>query len=693
MNERGKSCEGSQPPSSDNSTPNGERRVALVIGNGAYTHAPSLNNPKNDADALTKALTRLGFVVMKGLNLDRNALEDMLGNFEAQITGAEAALVFFAGHGMQVNGCNYLMPVDADIRQEVHLKRRAFSLNELQEIMVGRARTSMVFLDACRDNPFARSLLASIPPAKKGRYMARSGFAEAKASRGAFIAFATAPDNIAQDGTDSSSPNSPFTEGLLAHIETPDLSVGDMMIAVTRHVVEATNGRQEPWQQSSLRERFCFMRLPTESKLMGDPIETTTALTAGGSLEWSQTQWDQLKDTTNIAGLQRFADYANSYYADEALDRIAELETQAAREKTETEQRVLEDSNWAWAKQENTIDAYQRFIGAWPEGRYSTEAESEIAALGQAERERAEAERIRRETQEKERQKDEQRQRYCSEGRILIDPPPTLIKGVQEGWFKPGSGKTEWFKDLDVGPEMVVVPAGKFMRGSPNDDHEQLYNESPQREVTIAKPFAVSRCAITFDEWDACVVDGGCSHKPKDEGWGRGKRPVINVSWEDTKAYILWLSDKTGQPYRLLSEAEWEYAARAGRTTPFWWGTSITPEQANYRDKYTYEGGGGKGKNRENTVPVDEFEANDFGLYNVHGNVWERCEDIWHASYKEAPIDGSAWLEDGDKGRRVVRGGSWISSPRELRSAYRLISATGVRRNYFGFRLARTLKH
>jgi formylglycine-generating enzyme required for sulfatase activity len=145
---------------------------------------------------------------------------------------------------------------------------------------------------------------------------------------------------------------------------------------------------------------------------------------------------------------------------------------------------------------------------------------------------------------------------------------------------------------------------------------------------------------LTFDEWDACVADGGCNgYKPVDEGWGQGKHPVINVNWDDVKAYAAWLSRKTGKSYRLLSEAEREYVTRAGSTTPFWWGSSITPKQANYDGTAEpYRGGGSKGEYRRRTVPVDSFEPNLWGFYNVHGNVWEWTEDCWNFSTGATPV-------------------------------------------------------
>jgi formylglycine-generating enzyme required for sulfatase activity len=248
-------------------------------------------------------------------------------------------------------------------------------------------------------------------------------------------------------------------------------------------------------------------------------------------------------------------------------------------------------------------------------------------------------------------------------------------------WLQPGGGRTEWFKDFPVGPEMVVVPGGTFLMGSGKG--EGYDDERPQHKVTIAGPFAVGRFAITFDEWDAAYKRGGVKHNPGDQGWGRGRRPVINVSWDDAKLYINWLNAKTGKTYRLLSEAEREYVTRAGTTTPFWWGLSITTKQANYNS--------GSKEYRQQTVPVDSFEANPWGLFNVHGNVFEWCEDVWHGNYDGVPTDGSAWLEGGDDSLRVVRGGSWGSNPRGLRSADRDGGTTDDRYNVLGFRLAGTL--
>ncbi len=278
----------------------------------------------------------------------------------------------------------------------------------------------------------------------------------------------------------------------------------------------------------------------------------------------------------------------------------------------------------------------------------------------------------------------------------------------------PGEGKTEWFEDSPEGPEMVVVPAGSFIMGSPENEPAreswQKGTESPQREVTIAQPFAVGRHAITRGQFEAFVNDTDHDTDGDARLWKDGKwvmepnsswrnpgftqgddHPVVCVSWHDAKAYAAWLADRTGRPYRLLAEAEWEYAARAGSTTGFWWGSSITPEQANYDGNSVYEGGGRQGESREATVPVGSFLANPWGLYNVHGNVWEWCEDAWHDNYNGAPPDGSAWVRGGDPSRPVVRGGCWGDAPGFLRAANRDWHTAGYRNDALGFRLARTL--
>ena len=194
---------------------------------------------------------------------------------------------------------------------------------------------------------------------------------------------------------------------------------------------------------------------------------------------------------------------------------------------------------------------------------------------------------------------------------------------------------------------------------------------------------------MTFDEWDACDRSGGCNHHPDDEGWGRNRHPVIGVNWEDAQAYVRWLSRETGEKYRLLSESEWEYMARAGTTEPFHFGATISTAQANYDGTYQY-GSGRKGRYRQRTEPVGSFPLNGYGVHDVHGNILEWVEDCWHDSYRGAPTDGRAWTQGRDCKRRVLRGGSWNYAPEFVRSATRFWDYTGYRTNFAGFRVART---
>jgi formylglycine-generating enzyme required for sulfatase activity len=240
----------------------------------------------------------------------------------------------------------------------------------------------------------------------------------------------------------------------------------------------------------------------------------------------------------------------------------------------------------------------------------------------------------------------------------------------------------EVFRDAPFAPELVVIPAGEFIMGSPEGDEWRLDTELPQHRVTIGQRFAIGRYPVTFDEHDR-FCDARRREKPADRGWGRGRRPVINVSWQDAQAYIAWLSQETGRTYRLPSEAEWEYACRAGTATRYSFGDAITPKDANYS---------ASGLNR--TSEVGAYPANCWGLHDMHGNIGEWVEDDAHENYLGAPADGSAWKNAGAGPNRrlcVVRGGSFGLVPGGCRSAFRNRLDSDDPANDVGFRVARTL--
>jgi formylglycine-generating enzyme required for sulfatase activity len=382
--------------------------------------------------------------------------------------------------------------------------------------------------------------------------------------------------------------------------------------------------------------------LPRVTPLPEAPAAAAPPAATGGEVQdyafW-KAEWDAHRVGVDLVALQAIADHAPPYFASQARARIGQIE----------------------AEQRRLVEAQER---------QAREAEA---------KRREEAERAERE-------------------RRLREGPWDILVGSGSA-ARPTTLKAgDVFRDFDDGPELVVIPPGRFMMGTDDAEIARLCKEygvdyfkweAPQHEVGIAQPFAAGRFAVTFEQWDAFAAATN-GHKPADQGWGRGRRPAINVSWNDAQAYVQWLAKKTGQPYRLLSEAEWEYAARAGSKTAFWWGDTISTGQANYDGNYTY-GGGGKGEYRQKTVPVDSFEPNAFGLYQVHGNVWEWVEDCFNDSYKDAPNDGSVKATEGCV-YRVLRGGSWVNLPRNLRAAVRIRLTPANRYNYLsGFRVARSV--
>lgn len=264
-------------------------------------------------------------------------------------------------------------------------------------------------------------------------------------------------------------------------------------------------------------------------------------------------------------------------------------------------------------------------------------------------------------------------------------PPPAPPKAASEppaqtAQANPPSGSMpgETFRDCAECPEMIVIPAGEFDMGS-NDTPR----EKPIHRVTIARPLAIGRREVTFAEWDQCVAAGACNYRPNDRGWGRGDRPVIDVSWDDAKGYLAWLSQKTGKQYRLPTEAEWEYAARAGSKSPFWWGGDKGKGLANCHDCGAPDGG-------SKTTAAGAFRPNAFGLYDTAGNAAEWVEDCWNDTYSSAPKDGSA-STNGQCSLRVLRGGAFGNAADAIRSPARFRYDKDVRYFANGFRPARNL--
>ncbi|MEO1136494.1 MAG: formylglycine-generating enzyme family protein, partial [Pseudomonadota bacterium] len=245
-----------------------------------------------------------------------------------------------------------------------------------------------------------------------------------------------------------------------------------------------------------------------------------------------------------------------------------------------------------------------------------------------------------------------------------------------------------YFKECVECPDMAALPAGSFEMGARAGETTRGQAERPAFTVSISKRFAIGTREVTYAQWDACVADGGCAHAPSDHGWGRGKQPVVSVSYADALAYTAWLSEKTGQPYRLPTEAEWEYAARAGGGGAFAFGDDVTTRQANFNGEFPYRGA--PQAFRKRTTPAASFPPNAFGLFDMHGNAWEWTADCWNASHAGAPVDGSA-RTGGDCSRRVLKGGAWNTGAWRLRAAHRIAKPQTAREFDNGFRVARDL--
>ena len=468
--------------------PANEQRVALVIGNSAYKQGP-LRNPVNDARAMASRLKSLGFDVLLKENLRTREIGSAYREFRTKIKPGATALVFYAGHGVQVKGQNYFPAVDAEIDAEEDVPLQSLNLGTLLENMEeAKAAVSLVFLDACRDNPFGRRFRS-----------ASRGLAKVEAASGTLIHYATKPGSVAADGDGK---NGTYTEALLAQLDSP-LPVELMLKQVTNLVVNRTKGRQEPWVEGSLRGEF--------------------------------------------------------YFSSKAAAQVAPVQQQAV------DPHANERSFWDSVKDSRNADELQAYLNRFPNGLFVELAQSRLKGV-------------------------------TSPPVQLVASPPVVsspANRLQPATVAAGSR----FKDCDDCPEMVVIPAGRFTMGAAPGEEEStklpdnLRNGSqPQHGVDVAG-FAAGRFEITRGQYRAFVEatgrssSGGCvawngskSEMDQAKDWRNpsyaqdDSHPVSCVSWDDAKAYTVWMSQKTGKAYRLLTEAEWEYAARAGTTTRRFWG-------------------------------------------------------------------------------------------------------------------------
>jgi len=569
-------------------TGSSERRTALVIGNSNYASSP-LKNPANDARDMAKTLEELGFDVIHRENAGKKAIREGIRDFEKKLRGGGVGLFYFAGHGMQVGGKNYLIPTDAQIETEADVEDAAVEANWILGKMEDAGNEiNIVILDACRNNPVARSFRS-----------ASAGLAEMKAPKGAVIAYATSPGEVAADGYGK---NGTYTKYLLKYLREPGLEIGQFFKKVGKDVADETGEKQMPWMDSKFYGDFYF-------------------LADSGSIATEKPQIPAEPAKPKQATLNITAD-------------VSGAEVWVNGNKQGVLPRNFTISESGMYEVEVTAPGYKK---------YRTSKNIEIG------KEYEVAVHLEKEPE--------------------APPAPVVKPSVSQKPSKEGFINS-------LGMKFVYIPPGTFMMGSPSDEPGRYDNET-QHRVTISKPFYMQTTEITQAQWKA--VMGSNPSKFTDCG---DDCPVEQVSWDDVQGFIKKLNQKGEGTYRLPTEAEWEYAARAGTTTPFSFGNCLSADQANYDGKYPLEGCA-KGQYRKKTVPVESFAPNAWGLYDMHGNVWEWCAD-WKGDYPSGsvtnpPSSGSA---------HVLRGGGWNRIARDCRAASR-ISFTPV--NWYlliGFRIA-----
>ena len=364
-----------------------ERRVALVIGNSQYQHTAPLRNPKNDADAISAKLRSLGFDVVKGLDLDQDGMQKTIGEFAAKVTQADVGLLFYAGHGLQVAGENYLLPVDGKLTSELDLQFKAVKLNLLLRIMEGQNRTSIVLLDACRDNPLAEELSRSLGGTRGGSI--GRGLARVETGVGTYIGFSTQPGNVALDGDGE---NSPFAAALLQRIDTPGLDIESLMRRVRQDVREATRGTQTPWGNSSLvGSGFVFKEKPAQPKpepkvSLGGSQGSSVPGASNSQVEIAF--WDAIKDSSDPSFLQAYMDrYPNGLFV-----AIARLKLNSLQDKSNLESQSRGSGNnsngsadiayWDFIKDKTNVAYFESYVARYPNGIFADIAKLKIEELG-----------------------------------------------------------------------------------------------------------------------------------------------------------------------------------------------------------------------------------------------------------------------------------------------------------------------
>ncbi len=556
-------------------------RLALVIGNAAYKNETPLSNTLNDARDMADKLRQLDFEVTKVEDVGRRELGRVVNAFIRRLRGTDATVLFYySGHGMQVHGQNYLLPVDVEIKDELDVPLEGLALNRLLGGIGERGENAvnLVILDTCRNNPFRQ---------RGNKAIGDKGLARVKAPGGTLILYATRPGETASDNP--SGRNGLFTKHLLSALDAPGTPVEKAFKLVARNVYRDSGKAQSPWQEGLILGDFYF--LPIGYLRIGVDVVDAWVSVNG-----------------RPAGLASAGRPLN-------LTRglpvgVVEIQVEA-QGKTQRRRTQIEP-------------------GQWTQARFS----------------------------------------FADALEPLPQPPPTPT---------PVPDHQQAFE-----PPMIAIKGDCFQMGSPSGffKKEEGRHDNERQHKVCVEDFQMGKYEVTQAQWQAVMGNNPSYFKGCDDC------PVENVSWNEVQKYIEKLNRRSNKRYCFPTEAEWEFAARAGTTGPFsFWG-KISAQKVNYNAHYTYAGSA-KGASRQKTVPVGSLPANPWGLHEVHGNVWE-----WTCSQYKKDYDGSEKTcigkNDADA-ERSLRGGSWDNKPRSVRSAYRFRDRPTNRSYYGGFRLARTL--
>ncbi|MBF0227946.1 MAG: SUMF1/EgtB/PvdO family nonheme iron enzyme [Desulfobacterales bacterium] len=623
-------------------------RYAIIIGNSDYIKAP-LKNSVNDANSMEAVLKEIGFDVVKYENCNQKKMKKVIDEFGRNLKNYDVGLFFYAGHGVQVGGNNYLIPIDVELEGEDAVDYDCVRADRvLSKMEKAETKINIVILDACRNNPFERSW---------NRGTEGKGLAFMNAPSGSLIAYATSPGKTASDSNIKGN-NGLYTSAILQHIKTPDIKILDMFERVRSTVIDESGKQQIPWEATSLTESFYFI----------DKSEISTTVTVESDVTGAEVRIDgvfagntPVKNYNIKAGNYRIVVIKEGYESFEQYISVeAGLNNKVYARLSKLYGKLSVDVEPSNARVKvSGISSFSNGMSLLP-GEYSIEIS--------ANEYKSKSLRVYLKGGE------DKTLNINLERKNVI--PPVVIKEEPKIITEDYPSFTN-----SIGQKFVYIKPGTFMMGSPPDEKGRYSNEV-QHQVTLTKGFYMQTTEVTQGQWKAVMGNNNPSYF-KDCG---DDCPVEQVSWNDCQDFIKKLNQMEGKDYRLPTEAEWEYAARAGSTTAFSFGDCLSTSQANYDGNYPLENCP-NGEYRVKTIAVESFLPNAWGLYDMHGNVYEWCSD-WYGSYSSSAVVDPTGASTGSY--RVIRGGRCYSLAQYCRSADRSYGSPSARNYGLGARLART---